>query len=146
MAIERKFGGTKQMKAGEYKVTVTDIKFGKSKSDKNMWTITFANDHEETIKGFYVPDVAFHLKQLKEIKAVCGLDEKDGPDKLISKRLGIAVEEQEPDQDGKTFMRITGYGKESQVDESNNYYMKAENAAHKAFNNPPSRATDEIPF
>lgn len=120
MAIERKYTGTmtEQMEPGEHRVTITDIKFGKSKAGKPMWTITYTNANGAQIKGFYVPEVKFHLRQLKDVKAACGLAETATPDQLMGKRLGIAVEEQEPNQDGAVFMRISGYGKEDLVEDN----------------------------
>lgn len=119
MAIERKFGKTTSSEAleeGEHVVTITDIKFGKSKANKPMWTLTYSDHEGRSIRGYYVPEVKFHLQQLKEVKTACGLSSDATPDQLMGKKLGIAVEPQEPTPDGMIFMRITGYGKASLVE------------------------------
>lgn len=145
MAIERKFGGSsvEALEEGEHVVSITDIKFGKSKAGKPMWTLTFSDDSGKSVKGYYVPEVKFHLSQLKEIKAAAGVQADATPDQLMGKKLGIAVEPQEPTSDGLVFMRITGYGKESMVSHTPQIQEKLLSPTVPAH---MQREVDEIPF
>lgn len=135
MAIERNHKGFDSKgridKAGEYVVTIEKLETGHSKSGKEMLTITFVTDDEKRIKGYYVRTLEWHMKALNDLKVACGLDPKLPSQNLFKKRCGIAVGEQSPTEDGKIFMQIEGYGKETDVE------------GHMA---TPGGYSDEVPF
>lgn len=119
MAIKRNFaGGSSEMANGEHKCTITDLKVGKSKAGKPMLTVTFTNDNDESVKGFYVLENKVAQIKIKELKVACGLAPDADGMLLNGKRCGIAVEKGEPNAEGKSFMQIVGYGKESDVEAS----------------------------
>ena len=141
MAIKKDFtGGGNKMMAGEHRVSVAELKMGVNSKQKPMLTITFKNDQDQTIKGYYTLGVVFIQKQLEALKVACGLDKNADGNLLLGKRCGISVEEGDVDEKGRMFMRIVGYGKESEVSEAD------------TFNNPTttsaatSQPVDSIPF
>lgn len=97
---------------GEYRVKVEQMLEGLSSKNKKMLTVTFVTDDEKRIKGFYVKELKFHMSALKDLKLACGLTEKDPASSLLGKRCGIAVGQQKPNDDGRVFMTIEGYGPE----------------------------------
>lgn len=126
MAIEKEFtGGGKTIAEGEHVVTITDWKIGESKSGKTMLTLTFENFEHQMIRGYYVAGLQFHEKALAKIKAACGLSKEAKAAELKGKSLGIAVEPQEPDERGRVFMRIVGYGKASDVSADGGRYEES---------------------
>lgn len=141
MAIERKYKGSKYIdEAGEYVVSIKDMVVGKSSKGDPMLTLTFATEEEQTIKAFFVKTLKFHMKQLEDLKVACGMKADEDAMNLVGKRVGIAVEPQEPNEKGQVFMRITGFGKESEVDLE---FNKREREAQQHRN---GSAVDEIPF
>jgi hypothetical protein len=141
MAIKRNFTGgpNSEMQNGEHKVTVTDLKVGKSRSGKPMLTVTFTNDNDESVKGFYVLENKVAQIKIKELKVACGLAPDADGMLLNGKRCGIAVERGQPNSEGKTFMQIIGYGKESDVEESDTFNKPTSIEAS-------SESADSIPF
>lgn len=120
MAIQRNHKGNggsagRIDKPGEYAVTVEKVDIGKSKSGKDMLTVTFTTDDDKSIRGYYVRSLDWHMEALKDLKSCCGLKPEVGIESLINKRCGLAVGEQTPNAEGKIFMTIEGYGKESDV-------------------------------
>lgn len=120
MSIERKHTGHASNRidmAGEYRVTVqkTEVKPTKN-GGKRMLVVTFVTDDEKEINGYYVQTLKWHIEALSDLKIACGLSAKSSTDLLMGKRLGIAVGEQTPQEDGRIFMQVEGYGKESDVD------------------------------
>lgn len=121
MAIARnhKAGGSgagRIDKPGEYVVSVEKTEVGKSKSGKAMLTVTFVTDDDRRIRGYYVRDLDFHMKALADCKVALGLKADTSSDQMVGKRCGIAVGEQAPNEEGRIFMTIEGYGKEADVD------------------------------
>ncbi len=119
MAIQRNNNtgsGGRIDKPGDYAVTVEKTETGKSKSGKSMLTVTFITDDEKRIRGYYCKGVDFHMKALSDLKIALGLKADSPAENMIDKRCGIAVDEQAPGEDGKVWMTISGYGKESEVD------------------------------
>lgn len=136
MAIKREYtGNANQMSAGEHRVVISELKMGKSKSEKPMLTITFKNDDDQTVKGYFVIGLPFVQKQLKDLKVACGLDPNADGMLLNGKRCGIALEEGKPDANGVSFMKIVGFGKESEVE-----------ASAQEESVPPPTDADQIPF
>lgn len=141
MAIERKYKGSKFIdEPGEYVVSIKNLEVGKSTKGDQMLTVTFATDDERTIKSFFVRKLAFHIRQLTDLKLSAGLTETEDAMNLVGKRVGIAVDEQEPNEKGQVFMRITGFGKEADVDLTFNARQK------EAQENRQVADTDAIPF
>lgn len=104
---------------GEYLVEVNSTKAGKSKKGKPMLTVEFETEDGKTIAGYYVRELAFHMKALEALKVACGLKVTEPADNLIGKKCGILVEPQEANSEtGKVFMQIVGYGKASEVGHS----------------------------
>ncbi len=131
MAISKTFiGSTKVMLPGEHIVTIVDVNVGKSKKGQPMLTITFENDDGQKIRGYYVKGLDFHQTQLQALKTACGLKGETASDELLALKCGIAVDQNEPTEDGKIFMRIVGYGPAAEVETSNA-------KAHKALANGP---------
>lgn len=116
MAIKSEFKGGNAMAEGEHVVQVIETKVGMSKSNKPMLTVTFQNDREQKIKGYYVRDLVFHIKALNALKVACGIKPEDAHDNLVGLKCGIKVEPQAPNEQGQIFMQITGYGKEADVE------------------------------
>lgn len=120
MAIKKEFvGGGSRMLPGEHKVTVSELKMGVNSKGKPMLTITFKNDQDQKVKGYYTLGVDFIQKQLEALKVACGLDKNADGNLLLNKRCGIAIEEGEMNDKGQVFPKIVGYGKESDVVEDN---------------------------
>lgn len=136
MAIKEEIRGNKTStryikNPGEYKVKISSVSFGHSKAGKPMFTITFQNDWDDCVKGYYLPDNKWHAKSLSNIKIACGLSEDAPTEQLNGKRLGILVKAQEPNEKGRVFMQVVGYAPESSVDE---------------FISQPEDRSEEIPF
>jgi hypothetical protein len=116
MAIKRNAAPSSFIKtAGEYRVKVIETKMGMSKTNKPMLTVTFQTADEKSISGYFVQGLDFHRHVMKELKLAAGLKVEDHHENLVGKEVGIAVELQEPDANGRTFAQITGYGPASEV-------------------------------
>lgn len=118
MAIQKIEGnfGSFISEPGEYLVEVNSSKAGKSKKGKAMLTVEFESEDGKTIAGYFVKELAFHMKALEQLKLACGLKVTDSADELIGKKCGILVEPQPPNPEtGKVFMSIVGYGKAADV-------------------------------
>lgn len=120
MGIERNAGGGSFIKhPGEYRVRVTLLTEGLSKKGQPMLTVTFQTENEETIKGYFVKTLGFHMKNLKELKKACGVSETTPAAELLNRECGILVEADEPDPEtSRVFLSISGYGPASAVSES----------------------------
>lgn len=149
MPIARNAGGGGKFvsEAGEYKVTVEKIEMKTPKKEKldpktnkpmkrQMLVVHFTTDSEQEIAGYYVKDVAFHMAALTQLKAACGLEPNESSDELIGKQCGILVEMQEPNEQGKSFASIVGYGPADQVGEE-----RGSGETHSMINDG-----DEVPF
>lgn len=112
MAIQRNAsgGGNAIKEAGEYLVRVTEVKVDKSKKGDPMLVVTFTAPDEKQIRGYFVQNLTFHMKNLETLKAVCGMAPKDPAGALIGRELGISVEVDPPGPDGRSFSGICGYG------------------------------------
>lgn len=117
MAIQRNAGGGGNVisENGEYHVKVTEIKTGLSKSGKQMLTVTFQTPDEKQIRGYYVGALAFHMKDLENLKLAAGLDVKAPAGQLVGRECGILVEMGAPDEVGRRFASIVGYGPVSEL-------------------------------
>lgn len=117
MAIARNAGGLgKYIKEdGEYAVRVKETKAGLAKSGKRMLTVIFQAHDEKEIAGYFVQELGFHMKALEELKLACGLKITDAHDHLVGKECGILVEMGDPDDKGRAFASIVGYGKISDL-------------------------------
>ena len=105
---------------GEYRVKVTLVIQGESKSGKPMTTIQFNRSNGQGIKAFFLTDEPWARKTLYTLKEAAGLpDPKESPvEDLSDKEVGILVEAQPPDPSGKVYMRINGYGPADAVTEA----------------------------
>lgn len=127
MPIEKKYSGSSStMDPGEHRVVITEVQVGVSKSGKQMLTVVFQNDREQRIKSYYVRELVYHIKQLTDLKISCGLTEKSPAEELLHKRCGILVDPREPNEEGRVFMNIAGYGKESDVTDGGHTSTKDE--------------------
>lgn len=140
MAIKRNFtgGSGSDFSEGEHKVKIVDLKLGPSSTGKKMLTVTFENDEGATVKGFYVLDNKVAIIKIKELKVACGLAPDADGMLLEGKRLGIAVEKGKPDDKGKFYWQIVGYGKESDVEVNASHNDEAPH--------PATQPDQEIPF
>lgn len=138
MAIERNAGsnGNFISEAGEYVVKVLETKTGTSKSGKPMLTVTFQTSDELLIRGYFVKSLTFHMKALEELKQASGMKITDSADNLVGREVGILVEAQKPDESGRVFMSVCGYGPKDKVT------MAAVQASESSF----SHAHEEVPF
>ncbi len=139
MAIQKNAGqgsGRYIREAGEYRAKIAEIKTGLSKKGKPMLTVLFETPDEKSISGYFVKTLDFHMKALAALKVACGLKATDVADNLVGKECGIAVEGQEPTDDGKVFFQITGYGPVSDLS----------GAAAKQGESKPADDADYIPF
>lgn len=136
MAIQRNAGGQGNFvkEPGEYQVRIKETKMGESKTGKPMLTVVFQTHDEKLIAGYFVRELNFHMAALAHLKTACGLNpDKDGSDLLVGKECGILVEAQEPNEQGRTFMSIVGYG------------AKAD-AKNGATGFAPTAGEDRVPF
>lgn len=130
MAIARNAGGGGKFvsEPGEYKVTVEKIEMKTPKKEKldpktnkpmkrQMLVVHFVTEEEQEIAGYYVKDVPFHMAALAQLKSACGLEPNQSSDELIGKQCGILVEMGEPNEQGRSFAQIVGYGPADQVGE-----------------------------
>lgn len=123
---------------GEYLVEVNSAKAGKSKKGKPMLTVEFETEDGRTIGGYYVRDLAFHMKSLEQLKLACGLKLTDTADNLVGRKCGILVEPQEPNTEtGKIFMQIVGYGTVAEL---------GTGTAKPASDFAPAKPIEEVPF
>jgi hypothetical protein len=122
---------------GQYRVKVVETKVGLNKKGKNMLTVTFRTADDLEISGYFVQGLNFHIHNLKELKAACGLPADKQADQLVGKECGILVEAQEPDSNQNVFMQITGYGSANEVTHEE---MPAAGQAHAA------PGDDQVPF
>ena len=118
MAITRSIGsfGNRITAAGEYVVEVIRTESGKSKKGKPMLTVTFSTSDEKEIRAWFVKELPFHMSSLVNLKIACGLKPEVSADELVGKSCGIAVDQKEPDEQGRIFFHVTGYGKVSDVE------------------------------
>lgn len=141
MAIARNAAsGSYIDRKGEYRAKVTEAKSGMSKTGKRMLTVTFMTTDERSIKSFFVQELIFHMKSLTALKIAAGLTERDTADRLVGREVGILVEPQKPNQEGRVFMHVVGYGPASDVTE-NSY---GEGPPDDFM--PPPPGDDEVPF
>lgn len=112
MAIERNAisGGNFIREPGDYKVKVAECKTGNSKTGKPMLTVAFETEDGLKIAGYFVRDLKFHMIALEKLKIAAGLQVTQSAEHLVGKEVGIAVEAQDPDPNGRIFMAIVGYG------------------------------------
>ena len=115
MAIERNAGGNGGnyiSRPGEYVVVVDKVEYKKTKKEpiRPMAVIHFVNAEDQGIAGYFVKDLNFHMKALTALKAACGLPAAATAEGLIGKKCGILVEMREPDEMGRSFPQIVGYG------------------------------------
>jgi hypothetical protein len=136
MAIKKEFKSGNQIGEGEHVVKITKVEVGNSKKGEPMLTLTFERADEARMKGYYVKSLKFHMKQLDAVKIACGLTAIAPNDELQGKKLGIAVELDQPNENGIRFGKIIGYGKWEDVEAADD------------FSNPKSSAdkTDQIPW
>jgi hypothetical protein len=80
-----------------------------------MLTVTFVTRDERTIRSYFVKDLQFHMSALAELKKASGLPSAEPAEKLVGKEVGILVEPQAPDERGRVFMQIVGYGTKAEV-------------------------------
>ena len=133
MAITAKYAsGSGRLEAGEHRVTITktenmmsqakEAKDGKeAKLPQPMIKITFENEDEQKHNAYYVKTSKYAMTKLIDLKLACGMTAQDSNDDLLGKKCGILLAAQKPTDDGKVFMEIVGYGKESDVEESKSF-------------------------
>jgi hypothetical protein len=121
MPIERNAGSAPNAylkDPGEYVVRVSEVKKGTSRAGAPMLTVTFETRDGRQINAYFVATLIFHMKTLDLLKAACGLDPSEAgfrAEMLVGRDLGILVEPKEPDERGRVFMQITGFGKAEEV-------------------------------
>lgn len=132
MGIQRNAGGGGNFISdpGEYVVRIGETKTGLSKGGKPMLTVSFVTRDERQIRSYFVKDLNFHMSALKELKKASGLPEGEPAEKLIGREVGILVEPQAPDAQGRVFMQIVGYGTKGDVQGGETGFAQ----------------TDEVPF
>lgn len=135
-------GGNYIKEAGEYRVKVTTVSEGKSKKGKPMVTVTFETKDGKQISSWFVKELAWAVKDMTKLKLAAGLTEKDHSSRLMDRELGIAVEAKDPDEHGKIFMRIVGYGKAADVESSESDFA----SPGQTFGSSQSEDSDQVPF
>lgn len=118
---------------GDYVVTITAVNNVLTKiSRKPMLVVEMETEDEKKIRDHFVLSLDFRMKALQSLKAAVGLGpEVKDPGALVGKQCGIAVAAKPPNDEGRIYMEIVGYGKSSDVE------------AHQ---HPPSSNTNHIPF
>lgn len=117
MPIQRNVanGGNSIKHPGEYRVRVVKLETGMSKSQKPMLTVTFQTLDEMQLKGYFCKGLAWHMKNLAVLKECAGLKPDSPAENLHGLEVGILVEPREPDEQGRVFMDIAGFGKAHEV-------------------------------
>lgn len=119
MAIGNKYSGngaaSKGMNAGEHRVKITAITVKDSKAGKPMITVEFVNEKGQTHSSFFVMANDFAMTKFKDLRESCGLEELEMDRYLLGKKCGMALEPGKPNAEGKIYMQVSGYGKESEV-------------------------------
>ena len=112
MAIQKNSagGGNNIREAGEYVVEVSKLETGKSKKGKQMLTVVFETHDERKINAYFVKEILFHMAHLTNLKLAAGLKPESSAEELLGRRVGILVEMREPDEQGRVFSQIVGYG------------------------------------
>lgn len=103
-------------KEGEYKVTVTELKTGNSKKGDPMLTVTFSTEDGQSIRDWFVKTQQFRLAALATLKKACGLPANAPAEELQGKACGINVEAKPPDDSGKVYYQVVGYGNVKDVE------------------------------
>lgn len=131
MAIQKNAsgGGNAIKEAGEYRVKVTEVKVDKSKKGDPMLVVTFTGTDEKQIRGYFVQNLTFHMKNLETLKHVCGMGPKEPAGALIGRELGISVEVDPPGPDGRCFSSIVGFGTVDELDNKGTGFSGAEDAS-----------------
>jgi hypothetical protein len=132
MPIQRNAGGGGNYISdpGEYVVRIAETKTGLSKGGKPMLTVEFHTRDERQIRSYFVKELAFHMKALAELKAAAGVPATEPAEKLVGREVGVLVEPQAPDSQGRVFMQIVGYGPKADVQGASGF----------------APSTDEVPF
>lgn len=116
MAIKKSF--SKVIAPGEHKVTVVEVEKTKTaQTQKDMLKIVFESAGGEKINSYFVKENEYALRDLGKLKMAAGLKMDSPSDELVGLRVGICVEPELSKKDGKTYMRVKQFGKESDVEE-----------------------------
>ena len=121
MAIKSTYsGGGSKLGEGEHIVKIMEVKTVMTKEkpgkeSKPMYTVVFQNKDGQKHTGYYVKSIKFMMKQFEDLKKCCGLKESDSADELVGRKCGILIEVGEPNDEGKVFNQIAGYGTEADV-------------------------------
>lgn len=92
-----------------------DPKTGETKEPQDMLKVSFFTESQQEIAGYFVKGLKFHMKAYDLLRESCGLPKGAKSQDFIGKKVGILVELQKPDEMGRTFPQIVGYGPASEV-------------------------------
>lgn len=145
MPMKRIFSGTgNRITAGNHVVHVTEVSQKLSSKNDPMTVIAFETDDEKKVNYYAVHKFPWAIEAVKTCIECAGLPQGSKASQLVGKRVGITVEEGKPDDKGRTFMQIVGFGTEKDVQDAR--------AAEAATANVPAPAAttfaadDDMPF